>query len=88
MNKWGKRAWLNDRKELAAFIVAHVEYFQDDRYVTGDIKIGDCSRMITLDFNSTTPKEREAALKKLYLLQLVLQQFRAKLVQMHEKADK
>lgn len=88
MNRWGKRVWLNDRRDLTAFVVANIELFQEERYVTGDLKIGDCNRMITLDFNSTTPKEREAALKKLYLLQHILQEFRAKLVACHEKADK
>lgn len=88
MSKWAKRTWLNDRKDLTAFIVANTELFQEERYVTGDIKIGDCSRLITLDFNSTTPKERAEVLKKLFLLQRVLQEFRQKLVQYHERADK
>ena len=88
MSKWCKRTWLNERKDLTAFVVANVELFQEERYVTGDIKIGDCSRLITLDFNSNTPKERAAVLKKLFLLQRVLQEFRQKLVQYHERADK
>jgi len=88
MNRWGKRIWLNDRRDLTAFVVANVEYFQDERYVTGDLKIGDCNRMISLDFNSTTPKEREAAIVKLDRLRDILDQFRTKIVQYQEKADK
>ena len=88
MSKWAKRIWLNDRKDLPAFVVATVELFLDERYITGDLKIGDCSRMIGLDFNSTTPKEREVAIAKLDRLRVILDDFRAKLVQCHEKADK
>ena len=88
MSKWAKRIWLNDRKDLTAFVVANVELFQDERYVTGDLKIGDCSRMIGLDFNSTTPKEREATIAKLDRLRGILDDFSAKLVQYHERADK
>jgi len=88
MSKWAKRIWLNEGKDLTAFVVVNTELFQDERYVTGDIKIGDCNRMIGLDFNSTTPKEREAALTKLYLLQNIIQEFRQRLEKYHEKADK
>lgn len=88
MAKWRKRIWLNEDKGQVAFIAPSVDASTDDGWITADVKIGDCNRMITLDFGSGTVKDREEVLKKLYLLQEALQQFRQRLVAAHERVEK
>jgi len=88
MSKWNKRGWLNKGQGETAFIAPSVEFTKGDNWVTADIKIADCNRMITLDFGGGGAKSREQALAKLDILQQVIQDFRQKLVDAHEKQQK
>lgn len=87
-SKWNKRFWLNKGTGETAFIAPSVEFAKDDSWVTADIKIADCNRMITLDFGGNGNKSQEQALHKLLVLQQTLQEFREKLIAAYEKIKK
>ena len=88
MSKWHKRVWLNSDKALTGFVAPSVEWTADDTYITADVRMADCNRMITLDFGSSTSKGRAEALNKLTVLQETIQEFRERLVAGHERVDK
>jgi len=55
------KKWLSPK--TTAFIYTYLE--NDDGYKYGQFKIGDCNRMISLDIDIGTKKERSATIKKL-----------------------
>ncbi len=60
-----RRTWLNDPKSETAFISGYVEEASEGGYVTATLKIADCDRVVTLDFDSSGDTDRGAVRHKL-----------------------
>jgi hypothetical protein len=88
---FAKRTFLNPAStHLPSYIVAHVQTGHDGPYKWGDnlIIIGDCKRMIKLEFFLGTKKSRRTSLAKINLLIDVLTRFRDALAKEISLLDK
>lgn len=88
---FAKRAFLNpESTNLPSYIVAHVQTGHDGPYRWGDnlIIIGDCKRMIKLEFFLGTKRARRISLAKIDLLLKILTRFRDALAKEIAMLDK
>ena len=79
---FSKRAFLNPAStHLTSYIHAHIQTGDDgpDKWGDNRVIIGDCNRIVQLEFFLGTKRERRISLAKIDLLIKILTQFRAAL---------
>jgi len=79
---FSKRAFLNPAStHLTSYIHAHIQTGDDgpDKWGDNRVIIGDCNRIVQLEFFLGTKRERRISLAKIDLLIKVLMQFRTAL---------
>lgn len=77
--RWNKRSWLNSDKSMTGFIYWEVEKEAGEEqflFSWGSVRIGDCSRIVNLEFPLGKPSENRRSLKKLDNMIDQLNQFR------------
>ncbi len=78
--KFYTRKFLN-AKEGTAFVEAKISRSSDGSWVDASVKLADCHRMITLDFDHHDQKSHAAVVDKVTLLIEVLDRFRSSLLE-------
>lgn len=75
MKDYASRQFLNADQSRAAFIVSYVTSADGSASVEAEITIADCSRIITLDFNTWGNDSASEHLDKLEVLQREIREF-------------